>query len=173
MKRISLYMTLICIAFVTGMSVSFATTTPTLSDAAPIVGTTAVGENAGTLIFQYETGVPPATNEVSINANTLIFTGTFWTTNAGWCTFSEQGTKLTTRTGNASMTGFAWCQNAGWISFNPTGSIATGGDVYLDNTTGIFHGFAWSENLGWINMDGLVTDITPPSDANFKAFAAS
>lgn len=170
MKRISLHLTLICIAFGTGMSISSATTS-TLSTAAPIVGT-AVGENAGTLMFDYETGVP-GPNEVSINAGTLNFAGTFWTQNAGWCTFNglgSDGAKLTGTADNMPMVGFAWCENAGWISFHPT----SGTDVYFTKSTGIFHGFAWSENLGWINMEGLITDITPPNlTSNFKPFAAS
>lgn len=123
----------------------------------------------------------PGANEVSINANTLIFAGTFWTENAGWCTFNglgSGGAKLTGTADNMPMVGFAWCENAGWISFNPRNVIdtttLTNSDVYFNKPTGTFHGFAWSENLGWINMDGLMTDITAPNiTANFKPFAAS
>lgn len=162
-----------------GISDSFAVTS-TLSSAAPIVGTGA-GENAGVLIFNYETGVP-APNEVSIDANTLLFTGTFWSENAGWITFSGLGTngaKLTGTANNMPMTGFAWSENAGWISFNPRNVIIdsapyTNSDVFFDKTAGKFHGFAWSENLGWINMEGLMTDITAPNvTMNFKPFSAS
>lgn len=79
------------------------------------------------------------------------------------------------------MKGFAWCENAGWISFDPTGSIdstsnatnSNPSDTFFTKSTGLFHGFAWSENLGWISMEGLMTDITPPSALNFQAFAAS
>lgn len=184
MKRISLYMIFLCIAFGTSMSVSFAA----LSPAAPVVGN-GTGENAGNLIFDYEVGVP-GPNEVSINANTLDFTGTFWSENVGWITFSglgANGAKLqaTVNPNILSMTGFAWSQNAGWISFNPTGSITTttpyfvspgisNSDVFFDKAAGKFHGFAWSENLGWINMEGIMTDITVPDiAANFQAFSAS
>lgn len=129
----------------------------------------------------------PGANEVSINANpsSLVFAGTFWTENAGWCTFNGLGTStafLTGSTNDMPMKGFAWCENAGWISFNPTGitdftsnaSNSRPSDVFFNKPTGTFHGFAWSENLGWINMDGLMTDITAPDiTANFKPFAAS
>lgn len=144
------------------------------SSAAPVVGTGA-GQNAGVVLFDYLTGLP-SDQRVSLNANTLNFTGTFWTQNAGWCTFGElgaNGAKLTGSTDNLSMTGFAWCENAGWISFNPTGSISPGTDVYFTKSTGLFHGFAWSDNLGWISMEGLMTDITAPSPLNFATFSAS
>lgn len=65
------------------------------------------------------------------------------------------------------MVGYAWSENAGWISFNPRNAIDTAiytnSDVFFDKSAGRFHGFAWSENIGWISMEGLMTDITPPS----------
>ncbi|EKD44298.1 MAG: hypothetical protein ACD_71C00181G0001, partial [uncultured bacterium (gcode 4)] len=177
MKHISPYIAIICIFFGMSISSSFATTS-TLSTTAPIVGS-AVGENAGNLIFNYEVGVP-GPSEVSINANTLVFAGTFWSENVGWCTFNGlglDGAKLTGVTNTLPMIGFAWCQNAGWISFNPRNvintSTLTNSDAFFDKSTGLFHGFAWSENLGWINMEGLMTDITAPDISNFNPFAAN
>lgn len=175
------YIILFCIAFGSGISNSFAVT-QTLSTAAPVVGAS-VGQNAGNIQFGFTTGLPYS-QSVSINGNTLDFAGTFWTENAGWCTFSGLGTngaKLTGTTDNMPMIGFAWCENAGWISFNPTGvynytsnSINSNpSDVFFTKSTGLFHGFAWSENLGWISMEGLITYITAPSLANFQPFAAS
>lgn len=177
MKRTSFYIAFICVALNMGISISFAMTS-TLSTASPIVGS-ATGENAGNLIFNYEVGVP-GPNEVSINANTLNFAGTFWSENVGWCTFNglfSDGAKLTGGTNTMPMVGFAWCENAGWISFNPRNTIntstLTSSDAFFDKSTGLFHGFAWSENLGWINMEGLMTDITAPDVSNFNPFATN
>lgn len=122
----------------------------------------------------------PGLNEVSINANTLNFAGTFWSENAGWVTFNGLGTngaKLTGASNIMPMVGYAWSENAGWISFNPRNVIDTAtytnSDVFFDKSAGHFHGFAWSENLGWINMEGLMTDITAPSLSAFNPFAAN
>lgn len=118
MKRLSVLMTFICVTCIAGYaSDSFAAMSgSTVSTAAPIIGL-GDGQTSGKLSFKTNLSV------VTVNGQTGIFAGNFWSENVGWCTFDNLGADTAKLTGSSNvmpMTGFAWCQNAGWIKFNPT-----------------------------------------------------